>query len=367
MAAFPTEGRATPLISVLIRSINRPQLADALRSVIAQTYRPLEVVVAGACTEPFALPDIGISDVSMRFVSRGEALGLSAAANLALDEAHGEFLIFLDDDDYFLPTHIKGLFAALSADTEAVLAYSGIRLENSAGKFIGFLKQPSRYSRLSLHEGNFIQISAALFSKRLISHAGCRFDEALPLFVDWDFWLQIAALGRFTHALQYTTCWRTEGGTSGAGMGSNRDDEKRTFAAHHIRSKHAPQRTEIEAQMQQLAQQLDAAWERSDFEQARGFCEQSIALNSKQPAIFNRWGLIALRAEQWQIADKLFCEGLQLAPDDPALLANLAQLYAATERLQHARVYAHLAALLQPTAAPLRALANRLGVQNLGS
>ncbi|QBB69956.1 glycosyltransferase [Pseudolysobacter antarcticus] len=349
-----------PLISVLTRSLNRPELARALQSVVEQSYRPLEVVVVAAGAEPFDLPEIDRGDVSMRLVSRGKPLAMSAAANVALDEARGEFLIFLDDDDYFLPPHIEGLYTALSADRDAVLAYSSAILENNAGEFTGLLSQPVQYSPRPLHNYNFISIHCALFPRRFARE--CRFDELLPLYGDWDFWLQISAFGRFIGTAQNTTCYRVESGTSGGGMGANANFEKRKIARVHIQKKHARQRNQLDAELREIAAKLDAAWQQSDFAKARLLCARSIALNGDQADILNWWALIAMQTQEWPLAEGLLRKSLHLIPNEPAALANFAQLYAATGELMHARVYAHLACFMQPTSAALRNLAVRLGV-----
>jgi tetratricopeptide (TPR) repeat protein len=351
-----------PLISVLIRSLNRAELARALQSVVEQSYRPLEVVVVAAGAKPFDLPEIDHGDVSMRVVSRGKPLALSAAANVALDEARGEFLIFLDDDDYFLPPHIDGLYAALTADQAAVLAYSGVILENNAGEFTGLLPQPVQYSPRPLHNYNFISIHCALFPRRFARE--CRFDELLPLYVDWDFWLQISALGRFIGTAQNTTCYRVESGTSGGGMGTTANSEKRKIAHAHIQKKHEQQRHLLDAELREIAGELEAAWQQRDFATARPLCARSIALNGDQADILNRWALIALQTQEWPLAEGLLRRALHLLPNEPAALANLAQMYAATGELVHARVYAHLARFIQPTSAALCDLATRLGVRD---
>ncbi|MDY0330463.1 MAG: glycosyltransferase family A protein [Thiomonas sp.] len=43
----------------------------------------------------------------VRLISQGNPLLRSAAANVGLDAAYGGYLIFLDDDDLFEPTHIE--------------------------------------------------------------------------------------------------------------------------------------------------------------------------------------------------------------------------------------------------------------------
>src|SRR6185295_18264809 len=94
-------------VSILIRSSARPELADALAALAAQTYRNLEVVVVNVTGRPHPpLPDPA-SALEIRFVDPGRQLPRPLAANAALEAATGDFIAFLDDDDLFEPEHVE--------------------------------------------------------------------------------------------------------------------------------------------------------------------------------------------------------------------------------------------------------------------
>lgn len=57
---------------------------------------------------------------------------------------------------------------------------------------------------------NYIPIHAVTFSKKFID-LGCRFDESLQYFEDWDFWLQLSRLGTFRHVSEITATYHMVG------------------------------------------------------------------------------------------------------------------------------------------------------------
>ncbi|HEY6445201.1 MAG TPA: glycosyltransferase family 2 protein [Acidobacteriaceae bacterium] len=99
-----------PLISVVIPTYNRaePTIA-AIRSVLAQTYTPLELLVVddGSTDGSSALVETSIRSLA----SEGHDVhylrklneGSSSARNLGIERARGEHIAFLDSDDVWLP------------------------------------------------------------------------------------------------------------------------------------------------------------------------------------------------------------------------------------------------------------------------
>jgi glycosyltransferase involved in cell wall biosynthesis len=214
-----------PRVSVLIRTMGRPSLARAIASASAQTHRPLEIVVVNAAAKPLAAL-AAPADVPVRIVEGGP-YDRPRAANAALQHARGEWLVFLDDDDAFAPTHVETLLKALASAPGARVAYSATAVVEPDGKarmVIG-----ADFNRLHLFIGNYMQIGAALFSRALLAE-GARFDERLDCYEDWDFIIQLAQRTHFVYTGKPTNLWCAHEGESGAGMGANkRDDATRPF------------------------------------------------------------------------------------------------------------------------------------------
>lgn len=207
--------RFGPLVSVVVRTLLRPELKEALASICEQLYRPLEVVVVDASGRgtPPLLP---CEDVVMRWVSLGRPLSRTQAANEGLAAASGELVCFLDEDDFFARTHLLMLVAALKAHPGFSVAYSGAR---TVGRTTGEIVFARPFSRARLLAGNFIPLHAALFSRQLVK--GCAFDESLDLYEDWDFLLQLAAKSDFLFVPRVTAFYRAHG-QSGVGAAAER-------------------------------------------------------------------------------------------------------------------------------------------------
>ncbi len=208
---LPIDTSDLPLVSVIIRSMDRDTLSDALDSVALQTYPNIEVVLVNAKGQGHRSVEDWCGRFPLRMTTNDEPLGRSKAANAGLDAAQGEFLIFLDDDDLFDSDHIVNLIETLKNSKNCFAAYAGVRVESNAGATSGAFNQ--NYIPGRLMAGNFIPIHAVLFKRSLIAQ-DCRFDEALDCYEDWDFWLQVARKTDFTHTTKITAVYRTQLGNS---------------------------------------------------------------------------------------------------------------------------------------------------------
>jgi glycosyltransferase involved in cell wall biosynthesis len=115
-----------PLVSVMIGVYNgAPYLAEAIESVVAQDYEPLELIVVDDGSTD------GSADVARGFpgvhVVRQENGGNGSARNRAVEEASGELYAFLDADDRFTPGKLTLQKAALDADPGLDMVFGHVR------------------------------------------------------------------------------------------------------------------------------------------------------------------------------------------------------------------------------------------------
>jgi glycosyltransferase involved in cell wall biosynthesis len=243
-----------PLVSVIVRSLGRDTLAQALDSIARQSYANIEVVVVDAVGRGHPPLRATCGNHPLRLCGRGERLGRSRAANVGLEEARGEYLILLDDDDWFLPSHLVVLVTALEQALSAEVAYAGVRCVAESGRTERILDVPFDAARL--RAGNYIPIHAALFRRSVLGQ-GVRFDEGLDSYEDWDLWLQLASRGPFIRVAQASACYRT-GGESGVGLTA--DEHRRSAGQARVVEKW---RTVWSGE------ELNAAFERSREEEVR--------------------------------------------------------------------------------------------------
>ncbi|MDD2759952.1 MAG: glycosyltransferase [Methylomonas sp.] len=204
-----------PLVSVIIRSTDRPTLKRALDSIALQTYPNIEAVVVNAKGNAHSGLAPWCGRFPLRIVGTGEALERSRAANLGLESATGDYLIFLDDDDTFDADHISGLVQAVREQPHAMAIYAGVRAIDGTGRLLGLFNYPYIRSRLFLI--NFIPIHAMLFSRRLLENNAAHFDENMAVYEDWDFWLQLAHHTSFLHLDRVSATYHAQG-DSGVGL-----------------------------------------------------------------------------------------------------------------------------------------------------
>ncbi|SFP42178.1 Glycosyl transferase family 2 [Nitrosomonas cryotolerans] len=216
------DNRDTSLVSVIIRSMDRPTLSDALDSVALQTYANIEVVVVNAKGIDHGALNKWCGPFPLRLVSQDEPLNRSQAANIGLQSARGDYLIFLDDDDLFYPEHITALVTALQNHPDTHCAYAGVRVEHYID---GQLETLAEFNEpFDLHRlwgRNFIPMHAMLFAHSLVTEHCC-FDETLALFEDWDFWLQLSQHSKIMHVNKISAVYRNHG-HSGLGLKQDSD------------------------------------------------------------------------------------------------------------------------------------------------
>lgn len=217
-----TEPRQLPLVSVLIRSMDRAQLPQAIASVAAQTYPHIEIILLNASGHPHSPPGYPPQRLALRLIdpppdtpSSTAPCGRARAANLALQACSGDLALFLDDDDLLQAHHIERLVQQLAERSAAIAAYAGVRVETHDGVFVRNYDIP--WSRERLAGINFLPIHAVLFRVQPVRAAQARFDEELPVLEDWDFWCQIARLGDMVHCPGVSAVYRQGYGQSDLG------------------------------------------------------------------------------------------------------------------------------------------------------
>ncbi len=116
------------LASVVICAWNNwPDLELAIDSALAQTYRPLEVIVVDNSSD-----DATAQEVPRRFGDRVRYVrqanrGDSGAYNTGMALARGEFVQFLDGDDFLAPTKIEKQVAVFRSDPQADVVFGSVR------------------------------------------------------------------------------------------------------------------------------------------------------------------------------------------------------------------------------------------------
>lgn len=194
------ESDATPAVSVIIPAYNASAyIKEALDSVFAQTFRDYEVIVIndGSPDTPRLEQMLEPYGESLKYIKQ-ENRGAAAARNSGLRNARGEFVAFLDADDYWLPDYLSKQIDFLER-SGADLVYSDALLIGDsplAGRTY-METAPSRgevtSESLLGYQCNVIT-SGVLARKKPILEVGL-FDEMIKRAHDFDLWLRLAKHG----------------------------------------------------------------------------------------------------------------------------------------------------------------------------
>jgi len=324
---------AKPLVSVIVRTMGRDQLADALESIARQTYPNIEVVVVDARGSAALSLGESCGPFPLRVVSTGQPLLRPAAANAGLIAARGDFLTFLDEDDFSDPPHVAGLAEALVANPRFRAGYAGLRVYVGE-KLDGILHL--EYGRDLLLERNFLNPQSVMLCRSLLD-MGCRFDESFEILEDWDFWIQISQHTELLRVDAVTGNWRASLGTSGAGAGANLDREKCAQTGARVKSKWAHVVSTRNAERERLFQQGLAFQERGDWAAAREACRHLLARNPYDANALNLSGLAELRFGRVDEAIEQLKKAAGLARTIPVFYYNLGLALEAANRIGLAR------------------------------
>jgi len=116
-----------PLVSVIIPVYNcELYLAEALESVLAQTYRPIEIIVVDDGSTDGSARVVRDFNSTVRYFRQANS-GAGAARNCGVDLSKGDFLAFLDADDIWSPEKLSLQMAAFGDNPGADIVFSHVQ------------------------------------------------------------------------------------------------------------------------------------------------------------------------------------------------------------------------------------------------
>jgi len=185
---------AMTLLSVIIPTFNRwPLLPRAVESVLNQTLLPDEVIIVDDGSTDATEAEFAARFPHLRYI-RQKNLGVSAARNTGIREAHGDWLAFLDSDDKWLPEKLAQQIAALERNAHYQLCHTN-EIWIRHGRRVNPLKKHTKsggYVFRNCLPLCVISPSSVIIHRNLFLEVGL-FDEELPACEDYDMWLRICA------------------------------------------------------------------------------------------------------------------------------------------------------------------------------
>lgn len=183
------------LVSVIIPAYNgEAYIGDAIASIVAQTYTHYEIIVV----------DDGSTDRTAQIVSEYNTIylfqnnqGVAIARNRGLEEAKGDYIAFLDQDDFFLPEKLALQVSLMESQPDLGLVNSGWNIVNESGETLSTVKPWCNLPKLnpaSLIVWKPVFLGAMLFRQSWLQNVG-GFNPQLSQTPDVELVLRLAAMG----------------------------------------------------------------------------------------------------------------------------------------------------------------------------
>jgi glycosyltransferase involved in cell wall biosynthesis len=202
----------TPKVSVIIPAYNGDRfIVDAIESVFNQTDKIYEIIVIDDGSTDNTRTILEPYFKKIRYIYQTNQ-GVAAARNRGIKEAKGEYIAFLDQDDYFLPEKLAHQVKILDEKPAIGMVHSGWRRVNEKGEKKADVKPWKRAEKLNLQEWvewKPVLLSAMMFRRVWLEKVG-ELDPQFKQACDVDLALRLALIGCETEWLQEITIYYRE-------------------------------------------------------------------------------------------------------------------------------------------------------------
>lgn len=222
----PEKDRTAPLVSVIMNCRNgAPFLRQTINSVFAQTFSDWELIFWDNASEDGS-PMIAKSfkDKRLRYFRAEMATPLGEARNLALAQARGKYIAFLDCDDLWAPEKLERQVKILDTQPDVGLVCTDTVIFSGRSFVPGSRGAKKRMFRVSApHRGmvfrelmtaGWIAMSSVLIRKAALDSLDEAFDPSFNVAEEADLFYRIAHDWELDYIAAPLTGWRVHGGNN---------------------------------------------------------------------------------------------------------------------------------------------------------
>jgi glycosyltransferase involved in cell wall biosynthesis len=193
--------RTPPLVSVVMPTYNHAKfIARSIRSVLAQTYPQLEVIVVDNHSQDDTeriVADIAAADPRVRYFKFDNGGLVAASRNAGMDAADGKYIAFLDSDDEWLPAKLEKQVALLESRPDVFLVYSRFLVRKGAattgiGPRVYGMVRGRAFKRLFLSDNMIGSLTVVMRNGEGADAFRFRVAPELYAIEDYDMWLRVA-------------------------------------------------------------------------------------------------------------------------------------------------------------------------------
>ncbi|MDN3671937.1 glycosyltransferase [Flavobacterium branchiarum] len=196
----------TPLVTVIIPTYNRKEYFEtAIQSVVGQSYANIEIIVVddGSTDNYAGLICDKFSNCTYFYKKNG---GIAAARNYGINLSEGEYIAFLDDDDFWESSKIEKQVKILLENPSVDCVHSSVAVVNEKGELTGdyFGAAQNKIAKRSGYVfwnalGCWVVKSPTPLIRKIVFQPDLLFDEKIKVGEDIDFYQRMF----YRHKIHY--------------------------------------------------------------------------------------------------------------------------------------------------------------------
>ena len=217
--------------SVVIPLYNKaPYVKKALESVLGQTFRDFELIVVddGSSDDSLSVASqvLGSSGIDYQLIHQENA-GVSTARNNGVAASHGDYVCFLDADDWWAPSFLERMDVLIREYPDAGIYGTNYYIVKHGEKRIGALVDSTGYINYfrSYQRTHMPLTSISVGIPRLVFNEESGFNPILKLGEDFDLWVRIALKHKVAFLNEYLAFYNQDSNPKWRGTGHLTDPQ----------------------------------------------------------------------------------------------------------------------------------------------
>jgi glycosyltransferase involved in cell wall biosynthesis len=191
-----------PLVSIIMPAYNSSQfIREAVNSIQAQRYKSWEAIIVDDFSTDNTysiLEEMAHRDSRIKVLRTTKNSGPATARNLAIADAEGRFIAFLDSDDLWVPSKLEKQIAFMKQEG-AALSFTAYEKIDESETIIGrVVSAPDNIEYRSLLNANIIGCLTAIYDTEI---TGKVFMPEISKRQDYGLWLKILKMGHIAYGL----------------------------------------------------------------------------------------------------------------------------------------------------------------------
>jgi glycosyltransferase involved in cell wall biosynthesis len=216
MSVFSEANIKNKLVSVVIPNFNGAKfIAEAIDSVLAQTYEKFEIIVVNDGSTDNSLEILELFSDKITVI-KSENYGAAHARNLGILHSKGEYISLLDADDFW---HIQKLEKQIDLITSSNsdLVYCASNVIDADSHLLNVLRPEFSgdcYEQFKKFPTSAIVVagcSSSLFRRKILAASGLFNPNVTPPSEDWDFFRRVSRSGKIDFLQEVLVTYRLHG------------------------------------------------------------------------------------------------------------------------------------------------------------